>query len=84
MNTRLSLLASLGAAGVVDHQHDVDPVVLHQLHEEGAVAHGVKANGLHVVGGQLAVVGHGDVQQRVEQPVVQLHEEPGGVKVTGF
>ena len=75
---KTSLLASFGAAGVVDHQHDINTIMLHQLHEEGTVTHRVKANRLHVVGSQLSVMRHGDVQKHVEKPVVQLHEVPEG------
>ena len=52
--------------------------MLHQLHEEGTVTNRVQANRLHVVGSQLSVMRHGDVQKRVEKPVIQLHEVPEG------
>ena len=64
-----------GTTRIVHHQHDVNAVCLYQFHKERPITHGIQAHGLHVVGGQLAVLGTGGIQQGLEETIVLLREK---------
>lgn len=67
----------LGAAEVVYDERDVDAVHLQQVFQEGVVPLGVQPHGPHVISSDGGVRAPRHLRERLEDPVVQLHEEPG-------
>jgi len=65
-------VTSRRTARVVDYQHDVDAIDLHELHQEDAISDRVQSHHLHVLRRQLAVLRLRNFHQRLEDAVVQI------------